>query len=237
MSSQATSPKPDVRFASTGSSHYATLVAVACVVLVVSNIAATKGIEFGSGLVEIGPVQVWPLIVDGGLFLFPLAYIVGDVISEVYGFKAARRAIFTAFALMILTAVTFWIVQRAPGAWWYEGQEAFESVVAPVAIIVVASLSAFVVGNLTNAFVVVRLKRRMAERGLVARLVVSSVAGQSLDTIVFCVIAANAIGITTGGQLVNYIVIGIVGKVLIEIAILPLTVAVIAWFKRTEPSY
>lgn len=237
MSSQATSPKPDVRFASTGSSHYATLVALTCVVLVVSNIAATKGIEFGSGLIELGPVQLWPLIVDGGLFLFPLAYIVGDVISEVYGFAAARRAIFTAFALMILTAVTFWVVQQAPAAFWYENQAAFEAVVAPVAIIVVASLSAFVVGQLVNAFVVVRLKRRMAERGLVMRLVVSSGAGQTVDTIVFCSIAATAIGITTWGQLVNYIVIGIVGKVFIEIAILPLTVAVIAWFKRAEPSY
>lgn len=237
MSSQATSPKPDVRFASTGSSFYPTLVAVTCVVLVVSNIAATKGIEFGSGSFEIGPVQVWPLIVDGGLFLFPLAYIIGDVISEVYGFKAARRAIFTAFALMILTAVTFWVVQQAPAASWYEGQQAFEAVVAPVAIIVVASLSAYVVGNLTNAFVVVRLKKRMAERGLISRLIASSVAGQSLDTVVFCVIAASAIGITTWGQLVNYIVIGIVGKVLIEIAIMPLTVAVIAWFKRAEPTY
>ena len=93
MSSQATSPKPDVRFASRGSSHFDVLLALFVVVLVVSNIAATKSIEFGSGSWSIGSLQLWPVVTDGGAFLFPLAYIVGDVISEVYGFKAARRAV------------------------------------------------------------------------------------------------------------------------------------------------
>ena len=127
MSSQATSPKPVIRFASRGSSYYDVILALFCVVLVVSNIAATKGIEFGLGSLSIGSVQILPIVTDGGAFLFPLAYILGDVISEVYGFKAARRAVFTGFAMALLAAGTFWIVERAPGASFYENQAAFES--------------------------------------------------------------------------------------------------------------
>ena len=94
MSSQATSAQPDreIHYASRGSSYYDVILAVFCVVLVVSNIAATKATEFGSGDLSLGPVQIWPIISDGGAVLFPLAYILGDVMSEVYGFKAARRA-------------------------------------------------------------------------------------------------------------------------------------------------
>ena len=87
--------RDEVHFASRGSSYFDVLLAGFCVVLVVSNIAATKGIEFGSWEFSIGSVQISPVVTDGGAFLFPLAYILGDVISEVYGFRAARRAIFT----------------------------------------------------------------------------------------------------------------------------------------------
>ncbi len=82
----------EVHYASRGSSYFDVMLAVFCVVLVVSNIVATKGIEIGSGTSRIGPVQIWPVISDGGAFLFPLAYILGDVISEVYGLpgRAAR---------------------------------------------------------------------------------------------------------------------------------------------------
>ena len=96
--------RSDVRFASRGSSHFDVLLALFVVVLVVSNIAATKSIEFGSGSWSIGSLQLWPVVTDGGAFLFPLAYIVGDVISEVYGFKAARRAVLMGFAAAILAA-------------------------------------------------------------------------------------------------------------------------------------
>ena len=111
MSSQATSPSPDVRFASTGSSAYGTVLALFCTVLVVSNIVAAKPIEIGSGSLALGPVQVWPLVIDGGAVLFPLAYVLGDVVSEVYGFRAARRAVMTGFAAALL--VDSWQVSLA----------------------------------------------------------------------------------------------------------------------------
>lgn len=237
MSSQATSPKPDVRFASRGSSYYDVILALFCVVLVVSNIAATKGIEFDLGSFSLGSVQVLPVITDGGAFLFPLAYILGDVISEVYGFRAARRAVFTGFAMALLAAGTFWVVQQAPAASFYENQAAFEAVAGPVGQIVAASVIGYVVGQLVNSYVLVRMKQRSAERGLWARLIGSSGVGEAADTLLFCAIAATAIGITDMGQFWNYVVVGFVYKVGVEIIVSPLTIGVISVIKRREPSY
>ncbi|MGJ9412082.1 queuosine precursor transporter [Aeromicrobium sp. CF4.19] len=237
MSSQATSPKPDVRFASTGSSPYAVLVALFCVVVVVSNVVAAKPIEIGSTALSIGPIQLWPLIVDGGLVLFPLAYVIGDVLSEVYGFKAARRAVLTGFACAVLAVATFTLVGAIPGASFYENQAAYDAVLGPVAQIVAASVVGYVAGQLTNAWVLTWMKRRTAERGLVGRLLASTGAGELVDTFLFCAIAATAIGITTGGQFLNYFVVGFVLKVAVELVLLPVTLTVIARLKHADPSY
>src|SRR5690625_6763034 len=86
-----------VRYASRGSSHFDIILALFCVVLVVSNIVATKGIEIGTGLVSIGPVQLCPIITDSGAILLPLPYVLGDVVFEVNGFAPDRRAIFISF--------------------------------------------------------------------------------------------------------------------------------------------
>lgn len=239
MSSQATSPKPasEIHYASRGSSYFDVILALFCVVLVVSNIVATKGIEFGTWQWSIGSIQISPIITDGGAFLFPLAYILGDVISEVYGFRAARRAILTGFAMAILAAVTFFVVQHAPAAGFYANQDAYEAVLGFVPQIVLASLCGYVVGQLLNSFVLVRMKARMAERGLWARLIGSTGVGEAADTLIFCAIAASAIGITSMGQFWNYFVIGFVYKVAVEIIISPLTMAVIGLLKRRETSY
>lgn len=237
MSSQATSPSPDVRFASTGSSAYGTVLALFCTVLVVSNIVAAKPIEIGSGSLALGSVQVWPLVIDGGAVLFPLAYVLGDVVSEVYGFRAARRAVMTGFAAALLAVVTFAVVQRVPGASFYENQAAYEAVLGPVAQIVLASVVGYVTGQLTNAWVLTRMKARAKERHLVARLLSSTGAGELVDTFLFCAIAATAIGITSVGTFLNYFVVGVVFKCLVELAVLPLTVVVIGRLKAAEPTY
>ena len=233
----STSPRTDVRFASSGSAHYGVLLAVFATVLVVSNIVASKPIEIGSGSLNLGPVQAWPLIIDGGAVLFPLAYVLGDVISEVYGFRAARRAIFTGFACAVLAVATFFVVEQIPGASFYGNQAAYEAVLGPVAQIVLASVVGYVCGQLTNAWVLTRMKARSAELRLVARLASSTGAGEMVDTFLFCAIAATAIGIADVGSFVNYFVVGVVLKVLVELAVMPITVAVIARLKAAEPSY
>lgn len=236
--STAPSPSPDVvRFASRGSSHFDILLALFCVVIVISNVVATKAVEIGSGAVSLGPVQLWPLVVDGGVVLFPLAYVLGDVISEVYGLRAARRAILVGFAAAVLAAGTFFVVQLLPGASWYENQDAYEAVLGPVSQIVLASLAGYLAGQFLNSWVLVRMKQRSAERHLVARLIGSTGVGEVADTLIFCAIAASAIGVTTFGAFVNYFVMGVVLKVGVELVLMPVTVRVIGWLKRREPTY
>jgi uncharacterized integral membrane protein (TIGR00697 family) len=239
MSSAATSVTSDgrVHYASRGSSYYDVLLAVFCVVLVVSNIAATKATQFFSGDVSIGPVQILPVFSDGGAVLFPLAYIIGDVIAEVYGLKAARRAILVGFGTAVMAFATFLIVIELPSASFYENQAAFESVVWSGVQIVVASMVAYVVGQFLNSYVLVRMKARSAEPGLWRRLAGSTGVGEAADTFIFCAIAASAIGITTGGQFLNYFVVGFVFKCAVELLVMPLTMVVIGILKRREPSY
>jgi uncharacterized integral membrane protein (TIGR00697 family) len=239
MSPATTSASPDrvIRYASRGSSYYDVLLAVFCVVLVVSNIAATKGTQFFSGDVSLGPVTILPVFSDGGAVLFPLAYIIGDVISEVYGLRAARRAILVGFGTALMAFATFLIVIQLPSASFYGNQEAFESVVWSGVQIVAASMIAYVVGQLLNSYVLVSMKARSAEPGLWRRLAGSTGVGEAADTFIFCAIAATAIGISTAGQFVNYFVVGFLFKCAVELLVMPLTMVVIRLLKQREPSY
>ena len=212
-----------IRYARTGGSLYPYLVAIFVGILLISNIGATKLIEFG------------PLITDGGVFLFPLTYIIGDILSEVYGLKAARRAIFTGFAMSILAAFTFYLVQISPAADAYTNQEAFESVLGFVPRIVLASLAGYLVGQLLNAYVLVKIKQKTKERYLWARLIGSTAVGELADTVVFCTIAF--FGIITGVEFLNYVLVGYLYKTLLEVVLLPITYPVIRAIKRREPTY
>lgn len=203
--------------------HYAAVLATFCALLLISNIGATKLIAAG------------PLITDGGAFLFPLVYVVGDVLSEVYGWRATRRAIWLAFALSGLAAGTFWLVQLAPPAADWPNQAAFEAVLGFVPRIVLASLCGFLVGQLLNAWVLVRIKERTLESRLWVRLLGSTAVGELADTVVFCTIAFY--GVITGGTFLNYVATGYVYKVAVEVMVLPVTYRVIALVKRHEPTY
>ena len=210
-------------FAATSRSLYPVIVGVFVGLLLISNIGAVKLIEFG------------PIITDGGVFLFPLVYIAGDILSEVYGFKAARKAIFIGFAMSILAALTFWLVQISPQAEAWDNQEAFESVLGFVPRIVLASVAGYLVGQLLNAWVLVKIKERTQEKALWLRLLGSTAVGEFADTIVFCTIAFY--GVITGEEFLIYVAFGFAYKTLIEIVLLPLSYAVIGWVKRREPTY
>ncbi|MGV0790754.1 queuosine precursor transporter [Mycolicibacterium sp. XJ1819] len=218
-------------FAQTGSAYYPTLVAVFTGLVLISNVTATKGIEFGP------IVGDWSLITDGGFLVFPLTYVIGDVLSEVYGFAATRRAIFIAFAMEVVAAVTFWVTAYLPAADFYANQAAFEAVVKPFTQLIIAGLAGFIVGQTLNAWVVVRIKARTKERHLWARLIGSTIVGEFADTLVFCAIAAGAIGIDTWPDFLTYVAIGWFYKTAVEVAVLPLTYRVIAFIKRREPTY
>lgn len=214
-----------------GSAYYPVLVAVFTALVIVSNVTATKGVAFGP------IIGNWSIITDGGFIVFPLTYVIGDVLSEVYGFKAARRAIFLGFSMNVLAALAFWITIYLPAADFYTNQEHFENIVHAYTQLIIAGLAGFIVGQTINAWVVVAIKQRTKEKHLWARLVGSTFAGQLGDTLVFCGIAASAIGISTFGDFVTYTALGWIYKTAVEVVMLPITYRVIAAIKHREPTY
>ena len=203
-------------------SAYPVLLALFTTIFVLSNIVSTKG------------VQVGPLVTDGAFFLFPAAYVIGDVISECYGFRAARRAVWTGFLAMIIAVSTFYVAILLPAASFYEGQAAFAVTLGLVPRIVVASLSGYAAGQLLNAWLLTLMKDRLGERGLWKRLLGSTVVGEFGDTLIFCLIAAPVIGSSTVGDTANYVVVGFVWKTLVEVAVMPITYLVIRRIKAHE---
>jgi hypothetical protein len=203
-------------------SAYPVLLALFTTIFILSNIVSTKG------------VQVGPLVTDGAFFLFPAAYVIGDVISECYGFRAAQRAVWTGFLAMIIAVSTFYVAILLPAASFYEGQAAFAVTLGLVPRIVVASLSGYAAGQLLNAWLLTLMKDRLGERGLWKRLLGSTVVGEFGDTLIFCLIAAPVIGISTVGDTANYVVVGFVWKTLVEVAVMPITYLVIRRIKAHE---
>lgn len=205
------------------------IMAVFVTVLIVSNISANK-------LVAVGP-----FVFDGGTILFPLAYIFGDILTEVYGYTASRRVIWTGFACLALTTLTLGIVTALPaaGPWTLAGfdnpeaaQTAFAAVLGQTARIAVGSLAAFWAGGFLNAYVLARLKVATGGRWLWTRTLSSTVLGQLVDTAVFLGIAFA--GTFALPDLWAIFVSNYVFKVGVEVAFTPLTYALVTRLKALE---
>jgi len=225
VSTPTTPPAP--RFVTAPTATYAVVMSVFCGLLLISNVAATKTIT----LVDDLPL-IQGIFTDGGAFLFPLTYILGDVLAEVYGFAQARRAVWVGFGLAALASVTFLVVAAAPPGPGYENQAAFQAVLGFVPRIVIASLIGYLAGQFLNAYVLVWLKER-SDGPLWQRLIGSTVVGEFADTALFCVIAFVGV-FPTWGELASYTVAGYVYKVAVEVLFLPLTYAVIRSIKKRE---
>lgn len=200
--------------------YYDLILALFAAVLLISNLSATKLVAFGS------------IITDGGAVLFPLVYIFGDVLTEVYGYARARRAIWTGFAVMLLAIIAFTIVRYAPAAPEYRDQAAFEAVLGFFPQIVLASLVAYLVGEFLNAYVLAKLKVKTQGKKLWLRLIGSTFIGQIADTAIFAIIAFG--GILTGMDMLRFIAIGWAFKTGVEILLLPVTYRVINFLKKHE---
>ncbi|MSX44173.1 MAG: queuosine precursor transporter, partial [Actinobacteria bacterium] len=151
------------------------------------------------------------------------------------GFKAARKTILIGFGMAILSALTFWLIQMSPSAPGWENQSAFEAILGFVPRIVLASVCGFLIGQLLNSYVLVKIKARTNESALWVRFIGSTVVGELADTVVFCTIAFY--GILTGADFLNYVIVGYIYKTLLEVVLLPITYRVIAYVKTNEPTY
>lgn len=200
--------------------YYDIILAVFAAILLISNLAGTKLIAFG------------PIITDGGAILFPISYILGDVLTEIYGYKYARRAIWVGLGVMLLAVLCFTIVRYMPPAPEYTAQASYEAVLGFFPRIVAASLAAFLTGSFLNSFVLAKLKIKTKGKKLWLRLIGSTVVGELCDTVVFAFVAFG--GILQGMNMVTYILIGWIFKTVVEIVFLPITYRVIDNMKQIE---
>ena len=185
-----------------------------------------------SNIVSVKIVSVGWLTFDAGTVLFPLAYIVGDIITEVYGYRRMRRLIYNGVAALMLMTLTFWVVQLLPADSRWTGQTAFESTLGVVWRLAIGSVTALFVGEIMNAYVMGRMKVASRGRGLWWRMIGSSAAGSALDTVIFSTIAfAGTMPTASFWQL---IVMVFLIKMTVEIMVSPLTMHLITRVKKHE---
>jgi queuosine precursor transporter len=178
------------------------------------------------------PWQLGVFVFPGGSILFPLSYIFGDVLTEVYGYARSRQIIWTGFLANVLMALVYITVVALPPAKFWLNQEAFALTLGQVPRIVLASFIAYLIGEFSNSFVLARMKVWTRGRHLWARIIGSTIVGQALDTFTFVTIAflgvwpAKYVALT-GMSLYAF-------KVLYEIAATPATYAVVRFLKKRE---
>lgn len=197
--------------------------------LIISNIIAVK------------VVQIGPFFVPAAVILFPVAYIFGDILTEVYGYARARQVIWTGFFCNLLAVVAIWIGGLLPSApFWSAGvfttpqaaQQAYQAILGFTPRLLLASFIAYLIGEFLNSFVLAKLKVRTSGRFLWIRTISSTLIGQAADSSVFITIAFS--GIFTGGELVTAILSQWLFKVTYETLATPLTYLVVGWLKRVE---
>lgn len=199
---------------------YDLVLAAFVAVLLISNIASTKILVLG------------PFTFDGGTLLFPLSYIFGDILTEVYGFRRARRVIWAGFAATGVMAVVLALVGTLPPAADWPHQEAFAAILGQTPRIVAASLVAYWAGEFSNSWILSRMKVRTRGRYLFARTIGSTLVGEGVDTALFVTVAFA--GVLPGGLLLAVAVSNYLFKVGVEVAATPLTYAAVNRIKRAE---
>jgi hypothetical protein len=180
-------------------------------------------------LPRIGP---WPF--GAGILFFPVSYVLGDVLTEVYGYARARRCIWVGFAAMLFMAFMSWVVVHLPPDASWTGQKAYEQVFGQVPRIVFASICAFWVGEFANSFVLAKMKILTRGRRLWTRTIGSTVVGQAVDSAIFYPLAFLGAPNWTTALVINVLFTQWVLKVSWEVLLTPFTYAVVGFLKRRE---
>ena len=192
------------------------------VCLIAANLLETKVIQIGS------------LTVTAGLLVFPISYIINDCIAEVWGFKKARLIIWSGFAMNFFVVALGLIAVAIPAAPFWEGEEHFDFVFGMAPRIVAASLMAFLVGSFLNAYVMRKMKVASRGRHFSARAILSTLAGETADSLIFFPVAFG--GIIAWRELLIMMCIQIILKSMYEVIILPVTIRVVKAIKKIDGS-
>lgn len=200
-------------------------------VLLISNIlSSAKIIDLDSSIAGI------PLLFDAGTLIFPISYIFGDILTEVYGYSRARRVIWAGFSAMALLAFFVWLAGELPAeSGWtlYAGDSAYSAILGGVSGLFVASVIAYWLGEFANSFVLAKLKIATAGKYLWIRTIGSTLVGQALDTTVFFLIA-SWLGVFPVELLLSLIVTNYILKVGIEVLLTPFTILSVNVLKQVE---
>jgi hypothetical protein len=176
--------------------------------------------------------QLGPLVLTGGVIIFPFCYILGDVLTEVYGYARARRVIWTGFAAQLLMVAAYGIVIALPSADFWPHQEAIKTVLGQVPRIVAASLIGYLVGGFLNSLVLAKMKIWTSGRLLWARTIGSTIVGQSADSFLFVFVAFG--GVFSASDLMSTALSIFAFKTAYEILATPLTYVLVGSLKRRE---
>jgi hypothetical protein len=200
-------------------------------VLLMSNIlSSAKLIDLRTSLFGI------PLAFDAGTLVFPLSYIFGDILTEIYGFRRARRVIWIGFASLALSSLFVWLAGQLPGDAVWEGgggSDAYAYILGGVSGLIVASLIAYFAGEFTNSYILARMKVSTQGRFLWARTIGSTLGGQAVDTLVFIGIA-TLLGVFPPAIFLSLVLTNYIFKVGIEVLFTPVTLVAIRAMKRYE---
>ncbi len=189
-------------------------------VLLISNIASTKIVDFGV------------FTFDAGTLLFPLSYIFGDILTEVYGYKRSRKVIWLGFFMALLMSLVFIIVGKLPASPDWSNQEAYNAILGMTPRIVFASLIAYALGSFSNAFVLAKMKIWTNGKKLWARTIGSTLVGELVDSSLFILIAFA--GILPSSLLLTLIISNYVFKTLVEVILTPITYRIVKFLKESE---
>ena len=214
------------------SGNFIIIVALFITVLILSNIIAVKPIQLLTLPFEfLGSTSV---ILPASIIIFPISYIVGDVLTEVYGFRIARGVIWLGFGANLLVVIGLLITGLIPAAGFWENQGAYDTILGQLPWILLASFVAYLVGEFSNSTVLALLKYRMQSRYLWVRTIGSTVVGQGLDSFIFIYIAFGVGGDWNGASLFAAAVSLWITKIVYETLATPLTYLVVGYMKRKE---
>ena len=189
-------------------------------VLLISNVASAKIVDFK-----------W-FTFDGGTLLFPLSYIFGDILTEVYGYKRSRSIIWLGFFSALMMSIIFIVVGKLPAAPGWNNQAAYDAILGLTPRIVLASLLAYTCGEFSNSYVLAKMKIWTKGKMLWTRTIGSTIVGEFIDSILFVTVAF--FGILPNSLLITIIISNYIFKTGVEVLFTPITYRVVAFLKRKE---
>src|SRR5688572_29274971 len=195
-------------------------------ILLLSNVLGAGKVA----VIDLPGLGSWPF--GAGILFFPVSYVIGDILTEVYGYARARRCIWAGFGALLFMAFMAWVVVALPPAADWKGQQAYQQVFGQVPRIVFASIIAFWAGEFVNSYVLARMKIWTRGRHLWTRTIGSTLVGQGIDSLIFYPLAFY--GVWSNSLLIEILLTQWALKVAWEALLTPVTYAAVGWLKRRE---